>query len=289
MYKKFLMLLLAFMISGMIFMSCSDDGDGGGTTPDPDPKLSITSPNGGEVLQMGSTVYIHFDNEIGGNVALYLYQAGDSVRVIEATTSAIDSVAWLIPAMTVNTDYQIKIVSIDNPSITDLSDANFAIAPAGDYIIVTSSDGGDIWEKGSSHEITWYDNIAGNVNILLLKDGITVLDIFGGAQASDGSQGWIIPNDLTIDASADYTIYIESIDNPGIWDQSDNFFCISEPTFTGNIVGDWNIAIFKQPALVYFNADGTWADSLYSGTWVMAGNGIRWDVVLPEDESDAYD
>ncbi|NOR45417.1 MAG: hypothetical protein GQ534_07505, partial [Candidatus Delongbacteria bacterium] len=68
----------------------------------------------------------------------------------------------------------------------------------------------------------------------------------------------------------------------------DNFFSISEPDFEGNIVGDWNMSIFKQPTLVYFNADGTWSDPIYSGTWEMVGNGIRWDVVLPEDQSTAY-
>ncbi|NOR44199.1 MAG: hypothetical protein GQ534_01325 [Candidatus Delongbacteria bacterium] len=286
MYKKFLMLFLAFMITGAIFMSCSSDDDGG-TTPTPDPKLSITSPNGGEVLQMGEVVWIHFEDDLTEDVALYLYKNGDSLDVMNPLVTVSDSVQWAIPTnLDVDTKYQIKIVSTEDPAIFDMSDANFTIAPVGNYIIVTSSNGGDIWLKGSTHVITWYDNIAENVRIDLLKNG-ALEEIIYNEVASSGSQGWTIPE--TLDAGADYSIEITGIAT-AVQDQSNNFFCIADPLFEGNIVGDWNVTFSKQSDQFYFNADGTISATdglgaaLGEGTWAMIGNGIRID----DSETDDY-
>lgn len=284
MYKKFLMLFLAFMISGAIFMSCSSDDDGGTTDPTPDPKLSITSPNGGEILQMGTSVMIYFDNDLTEAVSVDLYKAGELLQNIDVVTDT-DSLAWTIPTLAIDTDYSIKVESTTDSTAFDFSDANFTIAPAGDYIIVTSSNGGDIWLKGSNHVITWYDNIAGAVSIELWKNSIWEATLYTG-EASDGSRNWLISE--TLDAGADYSIKVISDDNTTVNDISNNFFCIAEDRDDQNIIGDWNIAIFKQPAVLNFAADGTWTDPSFSGTWEMVGNGIRWDIELPEIDSDAY-
>ncbi|MBN2788631.1 MAG: hypothetical protein JXR69_00415 [Candidatus Delongbacteria bacterium] len=280
MYKKIFMLFVVFMISGVIFMSCSSDDDGGGTTPTPDPKLSIISPNGGEIVQMGEDVWIHFENELDGDVAIYLYKNGDSLDVVDPLITVQDSTLWLVPT-TLDSDknYKLKIVSVDDPSIYDFSDAEFIIAPVGDYIMVNSSDGGDIWLKGSTHSITWYTNMTGTVRIDLYKDNMPYLLIYNN-QANDGTQGWTIPNDITIDASADYTLRIQSVENISIYDESDNFFCLAEDRDDQNIIGDWTTTFSKQPTTFYFEADGTIvADSLGTemgvGTWEMIGNGVK--------------
>ncbi|MCK4980283.1 MAG: hypothetical protein KAS62_07795, partial [Candidatus Delongbacteria bacterium] len=249
--------------------------------------VSIISPNGGEILQMGDFVYIYFDDNLAENVSLSLYKAGEFDQIIDSSISASDSAAWTIPTnLDVDTDYTIKIESTIDPSIFDFSDNDFTIASTGDYIIVISSNGGDIWLKGSSHVITWYDNIAATVSIELWKNNAFNSVLYTG-EASDGSKNWVIPNDFTIDASADYSIRVVS-DAAPVNDFGDNFFCIAEPDFTGNILGDWDVVISKQPVVFNFAADGTWTDPIYSGTWEMVGNGIRWDVVLPAVDSDAY-
>jgi len=280
MYKKILMLFLAFVISGVVFMSCSSDDDGG-TAPAPTKYCTITSPNGGEILQMGDLVYIHFDSNLDGDVAMYLYKGGDSLSVINPLITVEDSVSWAIPTnLDEDFDYQIKIVSVDNPSISDFSDANFTIAPTGVYIMVTSSNGGDIWTKGSTNMITWYSNLTGTVRIDLYNYNAPYYIVYN-LNANSGSVGWTIPADATLDAAADYTIQIQSIESPAVLDESDNFFAIAE-TEGVDIVGDWTVTFSKQPDVFYFNADGTFAaDSLETnigyGTWNMIGNGIRID------------
>ncbi len=282
MYRKIIFLLISVVISGLIFMSCSDDG--GTTTPPSTPSCKIVSPNGGEILQMGSSVLLRFESDLTEDVAMYLYKNGDSLAVIDPAIAVDDSLEWYIPTtLEVGTDYQIKIVSTTDPSKYDFSDGNFTIAPAGNYIIVTSPNGGGIWLKGSTKQITWYDNIPGGVNVFLLKNGVPVDDIFGTPQASDGTQGWTIPDDGSYADGADYSIQIVSVDNPAVNDTSDFFFCLATNDNTQNIVGDWDINYFWKagPFRADFSTDLTWkyiegTDTL-TGTWNMSGNGLRFD------------
>lgn len=89
MYRKILFLFIGIIISGLIFVSCSSDDSS--TDPAPTPKCTIISPNGGEVLQMGEVVKIHFENELTEPVAMHLYKGGDSLSVIEALVATEDS------------------------------------------------------------------------------------------------------------------------------------------------------------------------------------------------------
>lgn len=283
------MLLLALTISTMVFVSCSDD-DGGGTTPDPTPGITVTSPNGNEVIQRNQPVWIHFDKNIEGDLAVYLYKGGDSLMVIEAAL-ALDSLQWAVSeaAIVEGIDYQIKIVSKEDPSVYDFSDANFIIADPGEYIIVTSSNGGDIWLKGETKYINWVDNIAENVNIFLFKNGIAVADLFNAPQASSGVKSWLIPDDGTIVDGADYTIQIVKDGDPTVFGESEHFFCIADDRDDQNVIGDWDVLFSKQPEPnnFYFHPDGTiTADSSGTssgeGTWEMVGNGIK---ILASDDS----
>ncbi|MDY0016359.1 MAG: Ser-Thr-rich GPI-anchored membrane family protein [Candidatus Delongbacteria bacterium] len=277
MYKRLLFIMIASVIAGMIFWSCSDDG--GSTNPPATPSLKILSPNGGEIVQRGDVVIIHFENEITDSVAIKLYKNGEFLEDIESLVTTADSLEWLVPNyLAEGTDYQVMITSIENEDKYDLSDGTFTVARAGEYIIVTSPNGGGIWLKGSTQTITWYDNIAGGVNIFLIKNGVPVTDIFGSPQASNGSKSWVIPGTLV--DGADYAIQIVSDANAAVNDISDSFFCLATNDNTQNIVGDWNaVGTWSKWASIWnFNADGTWInDYSETGTWFMTGNALRWD------------
>jgi len=276
MYKRLLFIMISLIFSGIIFWSCSDDG--GSTNPPPTSLVKIISPNGGDILQMGQTIWVHFDNELTEAVAIHVYKGQDSIDVVDPMITAADSIQWLIPAgYDEGFDYRLKIVSTEDPAKYDFSDAEFTIAPAGNYIMVTSPNGGGIWLKGSTTTINWITNIAGTVRIDLYKNGVAEQVIYN-SQINDGSQGWTIPG--TLDDGADYTIMVQSIETPAVDDYSDNFFCIATNDNSQNIVGDWTVAFSKQPDVFNFHADGTltadsMGTSLGSGTWEMIGNGIK--------------
>ena len=191
-------------------------------TIQPQDFITVTSPNGGNILQPGQSFTISWDDNIPENVKLDLYKAGIFNRTIESSTESDGSHIWTVPTTIIpGSDYQIKASSIDDTNISDLSDSNFTIQ-AQDFITVASA-GGEILEPGKSYTITWDDNIAENVKLDLYKAGIFNRTIESSTE-SDGSHIWTVPT--TIIPGSDYQIKASSIDDTNISDLSDSNFTI---------------------------------------------------------------
>ncbi len=95
------------------------------------------------------------------------------------------------------------------------------------YLIVTSPNGGEEWEQGSIHNITWTSlNYDGNIRIELLTTSNN-RDILVESTENDGQWEWNIPSDQQI--ADDYIIRITSIDSLNLTDDSDAPFSIVEP------------------------------------------------------------
>ncbi|MBN2037373.1 MAG: T9SS type A sorting domain-containing protein [Chitinispirillaceae bacterium] len=94
----------------------------------------------------------------------------------------------------------------------------------GAYITLTSPAGGEKWEQGTTQEITWGDNIDGNVKIELIKGG-SVREQLAASTASDGSFEWQIAGDF--ETGDDYKIKITSVDSTALNDESDGNFSIT--------------------------------------------------------------
>nr|MBP7205845.1 T9SS type A sorting domain-containing protein [Candidatus Cloacimonadota bacterium] len=61
-----------------------------------------------------------------------------------------------------------------------------------------------------------------------LKSGSVVCTLSSSVSASAGTYNWTIPTSLT--AGTDYKIRITSLSNPSVYDESDNYFTISNPS-----------------------------------------------------------
>lgn len=280
MFKKLLFLTAAVAFAGLTLVSCSSDDKS--TDPKPDKVFKVLSPNGGEIYQKGETVKLTFKNELEGDVAISLYKAGEFVYTINAAETSKDSSLWVVPTtLTTGTDYKIRIENLSDSTKFDLSDANFTVAPAGEYIIVNSSNGGDIWLKGQTKHITWLDNISGTVDIFLYKNGISISELTSiSPEPSDGDYAWVIPDDGTFLDGADYQFLIVSTDTPAVYDFSDHVFCLATNDNTQNIVGSWDAAgtWAKWDTVLEFYQDGTWLNTQWTvdyGTWSMTGNGLK--------------
>ncbi len=196
--------------------------------------ITVTSPNGGEVWYMGSTYEIQWNDNINENVKIELYKSGAIDRLIKDSTPSNGSYNWPIPTdLTEYSSYKIKISSTSS-SVNDLSDNNFTIEeePPADYITVTSPNGGETWQMGTTHNITWDDNISEDVKIELYISG-TLVSTIAYDTSSGGSYTWSIPTWL--DESSYYKIKIESVDNSSLNDWSDNYFTIEEGGGTGTV------------------------------------------------------
>jgi len=98
-------------------------------TVDPPPFITIASPNGGEDWQQGFTYPIIWDDNITENVKIDLYKGITfHTQIIDSTPSS-GTFSWIIPSdQTTGTDYRVKITSISDDTVYDLSEGDFTIS-----------------------------------------------------------------------------------------------------------------------------------------------------------------
>ncbi|MEJ2196267.1 MAG: Ser-Thr-rich GPI-anchored membrane family protein [Ignavibacteriaceae bacterium] len=215
-------------------------------------QITVTTPNGGESWQAGTTQIISWSDNIAENVSIELYKGGTLHSTISSSTSSDGSMDWSIPeAMESGSDYRIKITNVNEPSITDTSDAEFTIIEK--PITIFSPNGGENWQAGSSQIITWSDNISENVTIELYKGGI-FHSVIIASTSSDGVKSWDIPFEL--ESGSDYTVKITSVDDPGIFDFSDSDFTIVGNQITVTSPNGGENWLIDTPNLI------TWTDNL---------------------------
>ncbi|MBE3089012.1 MAG: VCBS repeat-containing protein [Actinobacteria bacterium] len=194
----------------------------------PQQSITVVSPNGGETWQVGNTYAVTWtSNNISGNVNIELYKGSVPVYAIETNTPNDGYASWTISSSTTpDTDYKIKITSVDG-TVSDFSDSYFTIvAPPQQSITVVSPNGGETWQVGNTYAVTWTsNNISGNVNIELYKGSVPVYAIETNTP-NDGYASWTISSSTTPDT--DYKIKITSVDGT-VSDFSDSYFTIVAP------------------------------------------------------------
>ena len=188
-------------------------------------EVTVISPNGGEDWKAGTTQTIIWTDNFDENVAIVLFKGGVFQFSLPGgiSTPSDGSFNWTIPFdITGGSDYSIRIASVQNSSVVfDNSDSNFTIIFNG--IIVTSPNGGEIWEAGTRNTITWTDVINEAVQIDLYKSN-TLYSPISPSTTSDGAFSWNIPTQT--EAGSDYKIMMKSTINDNIFDISDNSFSI---------------------------------------------------------------
>jgi hypothetical protein len=244
--------------------------------------ITVTSPNGGESWQAGTSHNITWNDNISENVEINLIKNGQFHSTIASSTSSDGSRNWNIPSsITPDNDYKIEIQSVSNSSIVDWSNYNFTIT-APDYIEVTSPNGGEYWQVGTSHNITWNDNISENVKIKLIKNEQEQLIITNSTE-SDDYYDWGIPSSITPDN--DYKIEIQSVSNSLIEDWSDNNFTITDPDNYITIIhpNGGEIFHFGEPLEII------WSDNISENVEInLIKNGQFHSTITSSTSSDGY-
>lgn len=97
------------------------------------PRITVTAPNGGEKIEQYSTTMLTWGDNIDGTVKIELLK-GSTVTEIVASTESDGLYEWSVPAdLALGADYKIRVTSLDDPTLTDESDASFEIVP--EYLI----------------------------------------------------------------------------------------------------------------------------------------------------------
>jgi hypothetical protein len=268
-------------------------------------EIIVTMPNGGESWRRGTTQTISWTDNLNENVKIELFKSGAFDSEIIASTPSDGSFSWDIPENTAaGLDYTVKLTSVNNAVIFDVSDGNFEIfAPA---VVVTSPNNGESWAAGTTQSITWTDNLTENVKIELYKGGV-FHSVISTSTSSDGSEDWIIP--LTQEDGSDYSVKISSVNNPAISDISDadfeivgKYITVTHPnggdiilqtneliiTWMDNLIGNVEIQLFKNDVFNSSISTSTPSDGSY--TWNIPGStptgtGYKIRIVSVEDVS----
>jgi hypothetical protein len=194
------------------------------------PSISITTPNGGEGWAIGSTQTIQWtSSNVTGNVKIDLSTDGGATfpTVLAPNTANDGSESWTVAGNATSTA-RIRISSVSNSAVRDSSAANFSILqPA---ITVTSPNGGESWQIGSTQTITWTSsNLTGTVKIDLSTDGgVSYPTVIAAGTANDGSEPWTVAGPVTAQAR----VRVSSVVLPTVLDASNANLSIVQPSIT---------------------------------------------------------
>ncbi|RYY44780.1 MAG: hypothetical protein EOO06_17540 [Chitinophagaceae bacterium] len=239
--------------------------------------VSTFNTSGSSVTGCGSTT-ISFTKTpcIGNWYAYYSPNNGanwDMIAVLSDNGLSTQSFNWNIPNGVTSGNAKIKVVSVNNFSIYDESDANFNIVPSND-IAVTSPNGGESWVGLSTKAITWTNlpGASGQYNISYsINNGSTWSTV--AFNVTGNAYNWTLPNI----SAAQCIIRVEDYQNNCKFDISNAVFSIVPATpvltspngaeswyagTTSNIT--WNTAsVFSSNVKLEYSED----------------NGLTWSVI----------
>ena len=123
------------------------------------PSLTLTSPNGGELFQVGKSYNITWNSVSVNSVKLYVStNSGGFWTYIGTSDPGTNSFTWEVfdhTSLPPGENCKIKIVDAQNGSVLDVSDATFTICKY--YLLTPVSN--DLWRAGSTRQITWVSNM----------------------------------------------------------------------------------------------------------------------------------
>jgi uncharacterized protein (TIGR02145 family) len=202
--------------------------------------ISILSPNGGENWALGSIQNITWTtSHPSKEVSISLYKSDAMHQVLTATTSGTGSYSWTVSsALAAGTNYRVRVSSESDVNVYDESDGDFTLSslPAPTVTII-SPNGGENWELGSTHAITWNSSdVSGLVKVELYQGGSMYQAISSG-QSNTGSYSWTVSSALA--AGTNYRVRVSSESDVNVYDESDgDFTLVSSNTVTdidGNV------------------------------------------------------
>ena len=196
-------------------------------TMNPNTDIILTSPNGGEALQVGSSHQITWATNLGSSKHDLYYSTDNASTWNYITYVYSNNYNWTIPDE-VSTECLFRVRSNSNTCIQDISDAVFSITPPTPDITITNPDAWNYYaENGMT--INWNSEYLTSafVNIEYSDDNGSSWSSIVNATEDDGAYSWTIPEIL----SDEYIIRISEYGNPAVYDESE-VFSVVNPTIT---------------------------------------------------------
>jgi len=242
-------------------------GGGSGT-------ITLLQPNGGENLLGGNTYNISW-NSINVNTLNIMFSKdnGNNWEYVSNVNASIGSFQWTLPYVN-SSNCLIKLIDSEDSSKFDLSNNVFSIS--GNYLWLTSPNGGETFSSGSSNTITWtYSGGSNFANLYYsINNGTNWNLIAGNINKSNQYYAWTVPNL----SSQNVKVKIEDINTPSIKDESDNFFTINGLPSSIFLTYPNGGQTFKQQQQVSIQWNSS---SITSGVnlYYSSDNGLNWILI----------
>ncbi len=218
-------------ISGTTTISLNDISNANFTiSSNPSPTITVTAPNGGETWLVGDVNNMTWTSaNVTGNVNVELNRAypGGAWEAIAMNTANDGTEPWTVN-LPVSTTARIRVTSVVNGAVSDVSNADFTIGQR--TITVTVPNGGESWIEGTAQNIAWTSTgLSENVRIEINRTfpSASWSDIVAST-ANTGSYPWTV----SLPTSSTARIRISGTVNTAIKDTSNANFSILARTIT---------------------------------------------------------
>ena len=206
----------------------------------PTESLTLTSPNGAETWEVGSTHTISWNSQNLTHPVKIEYSTdwGTHYTSIVSSTANNGSYTWTIPA-TPSVWCLIRISDATDASPQDESDNCFTIRDPAQWLTVVAPNGGEIWQVGTQYEIKWSSSgVSSPVAIDFSSRENHFRYSIASSTPNDGSFNWTIPEGFTLPVNGKIRIRVAAAGIPA--DASDADFTLvaagANNTLTGTNV-----------------------------------------------------
>jgi hypothetical protein len=157
--------------------------------------ITVTSPNGGEMLLGGTQHTIKWNSNNNNQVyrADYSTDNGTTWQPIFANSqNTATSYLWTVPSDVLSRNCKVRITTFYGSGVQDVSDANFSILP---LVFTKRPDAGQELAKGTPYEIQWIGSpgVTG-VQLFYSSDNGANWQMLADNLPSSGTYIWNVPN-----------------------------------------------------------------------------------------------
>jgi 5-hydroxyisourate hydrolase-like protein (transthyretin family) len=198
---------------------CSYEGNVDNVFTTSNNRIAVTTPASDSQWLTGNNYKIKWlTGDPSSNVKVFLFKGGSKVATLTASTANDGIWKWAVPNdLSRGDDYKVKVVCLENASVSGFSDPFEIRWPGDDYtpIAVTLPTAALVWTMGSDYSIEWTGGqgpeagMGTEVKIKLYK-GKKAVKTIAASTENNGQLTWTVP--YTLAAGTNYRVKVISSD-----------------------------------------------------------------------------